>query len=388
MKFGLFGGALAKRGSKSTDSQGYGPMVEVIQAAEALGFSSVFLVEHHFTGEGQVSASINLLTYIAAKTSTIRLGTGVTILPWHNPVLVAEQAVTLDLLSGGRLDFGIGRGYREAKFTSFCMTREEAEERYHESLELILKSWRSDERFSHDGKYWRFKDIVVEPSCLQKPHPPLWTGAGTDISIERTAKAGLNLLLNQLAGFERTEERMEVWRKACAEAGRAFDPMEVGLTRGMAITGTDAEYDQAIEQRTQRVAHMASQHGLLPGQKGDKQPATGTGPAPSATDGALIGTPAQIIAGLERFSTMGIGHVLFLMLGNAELLRRFAAEVMPAFETERQPNEIFSNIFSRRTHLGRLCRRGGAGGLQLRRQFAPRQSLQTQRPRAVPCRDL
>ena len=93
----------------------------------------------------------------------MRLGTAVIVLPWHNPVLLAEQAATIDLLSGGRLDFGVGKGYRHTEFASFCIPHEEAEERFEEGLEVILKSWTSEERFSHHGKYWHFEDIIVEP---------------------------------------------------------------------------------------------------------------------------------------------------------------------------------------------------------------------------------
>ena len=112
MKFGLFGGARAARGGPTGDSHGYGEFIAYVVEAEKLGFRSVFLVEHHFTGHAQVSASLNLLSYLAACTKRIRLGTAVVVLPWHNPVLVAEQAATLDLLSSGRLDFGVGKGYR------------------------------------------------------------------------------------------------------------------------------------------------------------------------------------------------------------------------------------------------------------------------------------
>ena len=111
MKFGLFGGARA-RGGPAGDSHAYHDFVNYVTEAEKLGFSSVFLVEHHFTGFGKVSASMSLLAYLAARTERIRLGTAVVVLPWHNPVLVAEQAATLDLLSNGRLDFGVGKGYR------------------------------------------------------------------------------------------------------------------------------------------------------------------------------------------------------------------------------------------------------------------------------------
>ena len=94
MKFGLFGGAIARRGDETPDSQGYGKLIDLVQEAEGLGYHSIFLVEHHFTGAGQVSATLNLLTYLAARTERIRLGTAVTVLPWHDPVLLAEQAAT------------------------------------------------------------------------------------------------------------------------------------------------------------------------------------------------------------------------------------------------------------------------------------------------------
>ena len=101
MRFGLFGSATARHGGPDVDSgQGYRQFVEYNVEAEALGYHSTFLVEHHFTGFGQVSASLALLTWVAAKTKTLRLGTAVLVLPWHNPVLLAEQAATIDLLSG------------------------------------------------------------------------------------------------------------------------------------------------------------------------------------------------------------------------------------------------------------------------------------------------
>ena len=171
MKFGLFGGAVANKSADTADSKGYDGFVDLIIEAEKLGYESIFMVEHHFTGGGQVSASLNLLTYIAAKTEKIRLGTSVTVLPWHNPVLLAEQTATLDLLSGGRLDFGVGKGYRDMEYKGFCIPREEALERFQESIEVIKKAWTSEERFSHDGKFWQFDDIIVEPYTIQEPHP-------------------------------------------------------------------------------------------------------------------------------------------------------------------------------------------------------------------------
>src|SRR6266705_829672 len=164
MRFGLFGSATARHGRPDVDSgQGYRQFVEYNVEAEALGYHSTFLVEHHFTGFGQVSTSLNLLTWLGARTKSLRLGTAVMVLPWHNPVLLAEQAATLDLLSAGRLDFGIGTGYRYNEFVGFDLPMDEAREKFEESIDVILKAWTSNEPFSHKGKFWTFKDIVVEP---------------------------------------------------------------------------------------------------------------------------------------------------------------------------------------------------------------------------------
>src|SRR4029434_6838768 len=145
MQLGVFGSATARRPTSAEagefdSSEGFRDFIDYNVEAEGLGFRSTFVVEHHFTGYGQVSATINLLTWLGARTTTLRLGTAVIVLPWHNPVLLAEQAATLDLLSGGRLDFGVGKGYRYNEFSGFATPMEEADARFDESLEVMLKA--------------------------------------------------------------------------------------------------------------------------------------------------------------------------------------------------------------------------------------------------------
>src|SRR5258707_2981376 len=197
MQFGLFGAAQAQRGgAPDVDSAaGFKDYIEYVTEAEALGYQSVFVVEHHFTGFGQVSATLNFLTWIGARTRTLRLGTAVMVLPWHNPVLLAEQAATLDLLSGGRLDFGIGNGYRYNEFAGFCVPMAEANARFDECLGVILKAWTSNEPFSHQGHYWRFDQVLLEPPTAQRPHPPPLMGARGGNSVRPGAQRGYKLLL-------------------------------------------------------------------------------------------------------------------------------------------------------------------------------------------------
>ncbi|ETW98383.1 MAG: hypothetical protein ETSY1_18960, partial [Candidatus Entotheonella factor] len=183
------------------------------------------------------------------------------VLPWHNPVLLAEQAATIDLLSGGRLDLGIGKGYRYNEFAGFCIPMEEAEERFDEALSVLVKAWTSDERWSHQGKYWQFDNVVVEPPAAQQPHPPLWMGAGSPESIEKVAARGHNLLLDQFASIEQTGERIAIFKAAVEAQGRTFDPMSVAVARSINVVMTEAEREQAIAARMagrQRTEQLAS----------------------------------------------------------------------------------------------------------------------------------
>ncbi len=223
------------RGGPAGDSTGYADYIDYVCAAERLGLHSVFIVEHHFTGHAQVSASLDLLSFLAARTRRIRLGTAVVVLPWHNPVLVAEQAATLDLLSNGRLDFGVGKGYRDYEFTGFGIPQAEATERFDEAMEVIRKAWSGAGRFSHHGNRWHFENVVVEPAPVQRPHPPFWLGAGSEESIRRAAREGYNLLLDQIGSTDLTIERVAMFRDECKRVGRRYDPLMVGVTRGLQI---------------------------------------------------------------------------------------------------------------------------------------------------------
>ena len=146
------------------------------------------------------------------RTKTLRLGSAVIVLPWHNPVLLAEQAATLDLISGGRFDFGIGKGYRHSEFKGFQIAPDEAEARFEEAVAVMTRAWTTRQRFSHHGRFWHFEDIVVEPPPAQKPHPPLWVAAGSEQSIRRAAARGFNLILDQYASAEQIAERIGFYK--------------------------------------------------------------------------------------------------------------------------------------------------------------------------------
>jgi alkanesulfonate monooxygenase SsuD/methylene tetrahydromethanopterin reductase-like flavin-dependent oxidoreductase (luciferase family) len=333
MRFGLFGSATARHGGPDADSGlGYKQFVEYNIEAEALGYHSTFLVEHHFSGAGQVSASLSLLTWLAAKTRTLRLGTAVLVLPWHNPVLLAEQAATIDLLSGGRLDFGVGKGYRHNEFTGFSVPIEEGEARFAECLDVVVKSWISKQRFSHHGRYWKFEDIIVEPPTAQKPHPPIWMAAGSPHSIAQVAERGYNLLLDQFASLDAIGERVAWFKAGVEKRGRAFDPLEVGVARAFYVAQDQADKEAALEQRLAAQRHFAALSKSADGAQSKASIMAFSDTREASEEAALYGTPDEIALKLERLRKLGIDYVLLNGGGLAhESLRRFARELMPAF---------------------------------------------------------
>jgi alkanesulfonate monooxygenase SsuD/methylene tetrahydromethanopterin reductase-like flavin-dependent oxidoreductase (luciferase family) len=335
MQFGLFGAAQAQRGGPDVDSAaGFKDYIEYLIEAEALGYQSAFIVEHHFTGFGQVSATLNLLTWIGARTSTLRLGTAVIVLPWHNPVLLAEQAATLDLLSGGRLDFGIGKGYRHNEFTSFRIPMEEAEPRFEEAIDLITKAWTANERFSFHGRYWQFDDIIVEPPTKQKPHPPFWQGAGHPASIKRVAERGHNLLIDQFCPLETAGERLALYRTEMGARGFDYHPSQVGVARAFWVARNAADKEAALERRVAAQRRLTAISQRPDGHNTASIMAFSDTKAASEAS-ALYGSPDEIARKLETLQSLGVEYVLLNGGGTSrDNLRRFAREIMPAFRTE------------------------------------------------------
>ena len=333
MRFGLFGGA-ARGAGQTGDSQSYRGFIDYVVGAETLGFDSLFLVEHHFTGAGQLSASMTLLGYLAGLTTRMRLGTGVTVLPWHNPVLMAEQAATVDVVSGGRLDFGIGRGYRPTGFPGFMVAPASARARFDEAISLSVKRWTSRERWSHQGEYWRYRDIVVEPQPVQAPHPPIWVAAQSEGSVRQAAARGQSLMLDQFSDTATIGGRIAWYRDEQKARGIAPRAGQIAVTRGLLLVDDDAKKDEEIARRLKAIATLAAT-ARVPGETGEA-PVVGSQMLDSSREATeastIIGTPEACVARLRELADVGVDYVLLNdPWGGIERLEFFAMEVMPAF---------------------------------------------------------
>ena len=166
-------------------------MFDLIALAESLGFDVAWLAEIHFGGAfSLVSNPLMVVPAIAARTRRIRIGTAVTLLPLHHPLSCAEQAATADLLSGGRLEFGVGRGSIPTQFHGFGVPVAENRARFDEALEIIRLAW-TQERFSYRGTFYQVENLAVVPRPLQRPHPPIRVAVHTAESFAHIGDLGL-----------------------------------------------------------------------------------------------------------------------------------------------------------------------------------------------------
>ena len=217
------------------------------------------------------------------------------------------------------------------------MSMEEADARFAECLEVLLKAWTSDEPFSHRGTYWEFDDIVVEPPPAQKPHPQVWMGAGSERSIRQVAARGFNLLLGQYASVESVASHIATFRSEVEARGRRFDPMQVGVTRAFFVTDAPEEREAALERRLQNRVRQLKLATWPDGTVlGGPDRATGD-PRTVNENSAMYGSSDDIAKRLEELRDVGVGYVLLNGGGSGggararESLRRFAREVMPTF---------------------------------------------------------
>jgi alkanesulfonate monooxygenase SsuD/methylene tetrahydromethanopterin reductase-like flavin-dependent oxidoreductase (luciferase family) len=194
MKFGML--HLFENPAAKSEHQ----VLNLMRSAEDLGFDSVWASEHHFSEYGFCASPALTLAAVAPQTKNLRLGTGVAVLPFNHPVRIAEEIALLDLISDGRVDFGVGRGFQPIEYRGFHVDQSQSHEIFDEALDVILQCW-TQQRLYYPGRHFRFEVDQVSPKPLQKPHPPVWVAAVSGDSFGAAGKRGLNLLCAPAFGF-------------------------------------------------------------------------------------------------------------------------------------------------------------------------------------------
>jgi len=228
MKFGIF--YQLPCADWQSPPQRYQDTLAQIQLGDELGFDNAWLAELHFNSRFSITPSPLILGAAAAeRTRRIRLGVAVNLLPLHNPIRMAEDISTLDLLSNGRVEFGIGRGAIPIHFQGYNVPLQENRERFLESLEFIVKAW-THEEFSFEGKYYSAKDLRLVPKPLQKPHPPIHIASNSSDTFELVGKLGYSMFATPvIVPIPMLREGVGVYRKTLAAGGHTFNGEELSL---------------------------------------------------------------------------------------------------------------------------------------------------------------
>jgi alkanesulfonate monooxygenase SsuD/methylene tetrahydromethanopterin reductase-like flavin-dependent oxidoreductase (luciferase family) len=348
MKFGLFHSVQLP--DPTREKKYYQEALDQVLWAEQLGYDSVWFTEHHFSRHGIVSASLTLLGYLAGITSTIRLGTAVTVLPFHNPIQIAEETATVDLLSHGRLDLGVGRGYQWGEYHKLNISMEEADRRFQEAIDVLVRGWTATEPFDHRGEFWTFNEMTVHPKPWQTPHPPLWVAASSHASMDRIAEKGWNLLVGQGETFQRVADQVNYFRSAVGEAGGDYDPGRVTVARAMYTAPKPEQVRSDAEVPFMWFKQTGNEVGAPPERRGELLPDNFAeyrrrfsaearfDYEAMAENVILFGTPEQVAEKVELLRQSGVEKlILFVNYGGIESrkvmdsLELFAKEVMPQF---------------------------------------------------------
>ncbi len=317
--------------------------------AEQVGMHSAWVGEHHFSTLGVNSCPEIVLTYIAAKTKHIRLAPAVNVLPLHHPIRVAEQWATLDLVSGGRVDFATGRGYDRREYGPLGGNFEENAAMFAEALEIVQRLWTSEEPVSHCGKYYNFEDIFITPNPVQRPLPT-FVASFSRPTIELAARMRMGLVVAAGAACAVHGSLAEV-RRIYSEACAAHDAPKGRLITSYFIHFADTpQQERAARERQLRYHQECTSHAL----PGDPKTAPANyryfvdilaknmamKPEDFTSNSLLLGSSAQIIDTLKtKVENAGFNEViLYFNLGLKphnqvkDEMARFMEEVAPAFQ--------------------------------------------------------
>jgi alkanesulfonate monooxygenase SsuD/methylene tetrahydromethanopterin reductase-like flavin-dependent oxidoreductase (luciferase family) len=221
MKVGIALNMLCQEGR--SDASVVGEHLAMGDLAEPLGFDSLFALEHHFTGYAMSPAPTQLLAYYAGRTRRIQLGTAVIVLPWHDPVRVAEQIALLDILCGGRCVFGFGRGAASVEYEGFRIAMGEARPRFVEAAQIIVKAL-SNDSFEHEGEFFQIPRTAIRPRPVSHPERRFYASAVSPDSAEIMAKLGFGLLMVMQNEWPKAAEDIARYRQIATEAGHMPRP--------------------------------------------------------------------------------------------------------------------------------------------------------------------
>lgn len=307
------------------------------------GYDAVWLAEHHFSTYS-VCPSVHVMgTHIAAHTKRLRIGTAVSLAGFYHPLRLAEEVALLDQLSGGRVNWGAGRGFDASEHKIFGVDPKDSYPKFRENVEIVMKAWNGD-KFTHHGEFWDFEDIEVLPKPLQDPMP-VWMAAASDDAIAWAAEQGFSIMMSPHASYTDISEKKVLYRQTLESAGHAFGQRDIPVARTIALAETQ-EQAEAIGRKgaefmlgayLRNTSHIRTKPGDATGKT---QPNEAVLAAEAANmdpvdryiqQVAICGTPEKAIDVIEELrETVPLDYLMIAPLSHSSFTL-FTEKVLPKF---------------------------------------------------------
>jgi alkanesulfonate monooxygenase SsuD/methylene tetrahydromethanopterin reductase-like flavin-dependent oxidoreductase (luciferase family) len=310
----------------------YERALDRIKIMDTTGYDCVWLAEHHFH-TFSVCPSVHMMgLHAASRTRRIRIGTAVSLAAFYHPLRLAEEVAMLDILSGGRVNWGAGRGFDPVEFRAFGVPIEESAARFHETVDVVLRAWR-DDRLTYRGRYFDFENIEVLPKPMQNPHPPTWLAASSPDAIARAAARGFSILMDPHSSHQEIARKRELYRSGLAANGHSTAGREIPVARFIALANNAHEAEEVARRGAQwlvasyahqRPPQMRAREGVqVQSEIADNTPER-------YMNGIVIyGTPDAVCDELARLrETMPLEYILCAPLSHESFLL-FTDKVLP-----------------------------------------------------------
>ena len=299
----------------------YQRALERIEIMDQTGYDAVWLAEHHFNTYSVCPSTTLMGMHVAARTQRLRIGTAVTLAGFYHPLRLAEELALLDNLSGGRLNWGAGRGYDATEFRAFGVRPEESAARMKECVEIVLAAW-SDGRVNHRGTHWQLEDIEVLPKPLQKPHPPVWLAASSPESVQRAAEAGFSILMDPHSSHDQIGEKRALYARTLAAHGHTTEGREIPIARMIALANTDREAEEVARAGAQ---WTLGSYAKMPGTPADPRAAVDR----YVNDVVIHGSPERVVDQIQSLrERIGLEYLMCAPLSHDSFVL-FTEKVLP-----------------------------------------------------------
>jgi alkanesulfonate monooxygenase SsuD/methylene tetrahydromethanopterin reductase-like flavin-dependent oxidoreductase (luciferase family) len=240
------------RTDAASTSVRYEKYLQQVQLADELGFDTVWFAEHHFADDGHLPSPLVAAAFAAGITQRIRIATSVVVLPFYNAVRLAEDAAVVDVMSKGRLELGVAQGYAPHEFTGYGVGLDERRQRFTEGLDVVRGLW-TNESFSYQGRFYNLVDARLNPSPVQRPHPPLWGGGMTRSAIRRVASSGMHFMAVR-------NDDIQIYDNALTDAGH--DVAAFNVWRNFWVHVAESDKD-AASQAAPPIWNVLTEYGTL-----------------------------------------------------------------------------------------------------------------------------